>query len=88
MFEGHKFIKEVAHSQEHWHRGMIGWGLIQHEQLATHYFSLSKAEFLGVHVNVFHIKNAAEMKERGTYLFDWRQDSVSKSAGINASLVV
>lgn len=75
MFKGSKFLKEVAATQDH--KGIISWGFIRHEELADHYFTLSKAKFLGVHVNVYHITNAADMKERGTYLFDWQVDSTA-----------
>jgi len=75
MFKGAKFLREVA--AQSGDKGKIHWGSIKYADLKDHYFSLSKAEFLGVHVNVYHITNAVEMKERGTYIFDWQKDKAT-----------
>merc|ERR1711924_574429 len=69
MFSGTDFVKEVAHTQDH--KGELNCGLVEVAELANHYFSLSKAKFLGTHVNMYHITNAADMKEGGTYLWTW-----------------
>jgi hypothetical protein len=74
MFSNQTYIKDVAHTQDQ--PGVINWGYVQHQELANHYFILSKAESFGIHYNVYHIVNAEEMKERGTYLFDWQVDTV------------
>jgi len=73
MFKNTTYLKEVAHTQDQ--QGVVNWGLIQYEELANHYFTLSKAETFGIHVNVYHITNAADMQEQGSYLFDWQVDS-------------
>jgi len=78
MFKNSTFIKEVAHTQDQ--PGVVNWGFLQHQELANHYFTLSKAKTFGIHTNVYHIVNAGDMKERGTYLFDWQVDTVTQPA--------
>jgi len=71
MFSNTTFIKEVAHIQDN--AGGIGWGLVEHDELTKYFLSLSKAETFGIHTNVHHIVNAGDMKDGGTYLFDWQK---------------
>lgn len=78
MFQGTNYLKEVAHTQDH--QGETNCGLVEADELSNHYFTLSKAETLGVHVNVYHITNAGDMKAGGSYLWTWSKDSTSASS--------
>jgi len=72
MFANTTFIKEIANTQDA--AGKINCGTVEKQELANHYFTLSKAKTFGIHTNMYHITNANDMQAQGSYLFDWQKD--------------
>ena len=71
MFQDTEYIKEIAHTRND--DSQIDCGFVYKQDLEYHNFAISKDYTYDTHTNYYHIKNAKDMEERGSYIFEWAE---------------